>query len=99
MSIKNVIEQNLIGFSKFMFIFDGSYQLVFGLAYLGTGIVPIWPPNQMVNHVTNIVLAPKHVLGISQIGVVADAKNPLDDDTNLCVCYLCSNQPILQLSM
>jgi hypothetical protein len=44
--------------------------LVFGLAYLGTGIIPIWPLNQMANHVTNVVLAPKLVLGVSQIGVI-----------------------------
>jgi hypothetical protein len=64
MTTKNVVEQNLIRFSNYNFSPIGSYPPFFGLTYLGMGIVPtIWP--QMFDPITNVVLAPKLVLGVT----------------------------------
>jgi len=78
MTTKNVIEPNLIGFPNFMFSPIGSYPSVFGLSYPSMGTIPIWP--QMANPITNVVLTPKPILKVSQIGVVSNKRDLLDDD-------------------
>jgi hypothetical protein len=72
---RNVIEQNPIGFPNFMFPSCGSYQLVFGAVYPSIGTTPTWP--QMVEPITNNVLAPKL---ISRVLEIINIENPLDDD-------------------
>jgi hypothetical protein len=42
------------------------------------GTIPIWP--QMANPITNVVLTPKPILKVSQIGVVSNKRYLLDDD-------------------
>ncbi len=81
MATKNIIEQNPIGFPNVMFFLVGSYPWIIGISYPSMGTTPIWP--QMANPIINIVLSAKPVLRVSQIGVVVDKIDLLDDDNTI----------------
>jgi hypothetical protein len=62
--IKNIMEQNLIGFSNSMFFHVGPYILYFCSSYGGIGSsLVMWPP--MSNPLTNITTSPKPILGVA----------------------------------
>ncbi len=77
--IKNVIEQNLIGFPNSMCFHVEPYRPYFGYGYSGLGIVPAMLP-PMSSHFTNITIAPNPILGVAQAKVVIDNGEPSDDD-------------------
>jgi hypothetical protein len=79
MTTKNVIKQNPIGFPNFMFPTCGSYQLVFGTAYLSIGTTPTWL--QMVKPTTNNVLTPKLISRVLEIINIKDLSD--HDDMSL----------------
>jgi hypothetical protein len=76
---KKIMDQILVGFPNSMYPHVGTYTPYFGFGYGGIGRVPIlWPP--MFNPFANPIAPPQPILGIAQIGVVIDHKEPLDED-------------------
>jgi hypothetical protein len=50
----------------------------FGFGYGGIGSVPtMWPP--ISNPLANFIAPPKLVLGITQVGIIIDCKEPSDE--------------------
>jgi hypothetical protein len=77
--IKNVMEQNLVGFPNSMYLHVGPYTPYFGYGYGGIKNAPsMWPP--MSNPLTNPITPPKPILEITQNEIVADCGEPLGED-------------------
>jgi hypothetical protein len=75
------MEQNLVGFPNLMFLRVGPYTSYFCSSYGGIGsVLVMWPP--MSNPLTNIMTPPKLVLGVAQVEIVTNHKEPLDEDDN-----------------
>ncbi len=77
--IKNVMEQNLIGFPNSMYLHVRPYTPYFGFSYRGMGGVPtMWPP--LFNPLVNPMISPKLVMGIVQVNSVTNCGELLDKD-------------------
>jgi hypothetical protein len=79
--IENVIEQNLVGFPNSIHPYVGPYTSYFGFSYGGMGsALIIWP--LMSDPLTNLTAPPKLILGVTQVGIVIDCGEPLDEEND-----------------
>jgi len=77
--INNIMEQNPVGFPNSVFLHVGPYTSYFCSSYDGIGSVFVmWPP--MSNPLINITTSPKLVLGVAQVEIVTNHREPLDED-------------------
>ncbi len=77
--IRNVVEQNPIGFPNLMYLHVGPYTPKFGFGYQGIRSLPtMWPP--MFNPLTNLTAPPKLILKITQARIVTNHRELLDED-------------------
>ncbi len=77
--IKNVMQQNPVGFPNLMYPHVGPYTPYFGSSYGGIGSVPtmLLP---MFDPLVNPMASPKPVLKIAQTKIVKNCEEPLDED-------------------
>jgi hypothetical protein len=76
---KNVMEQNPVGFPNSICLHVGPYSPYFCVSYDGIGSAHVlWP--LMFDHVTKIMAPPHSILGVAQVGIVANHGEPLDED-------------------
>jgi hypothetical protein len=73
------MEQNLVGFPNSILLYVGPYITYFGVSYDGIGSAHVlWP--LMFDCVTNIMAPPHPILGVAQVGIVTNHREPLDED-------------------
>jgi hypothetical protein len=73
------MEKNLVGFPNSMFLHVGPYISYFCSSYGGIGsVLVMWPP--MFDPLTNISTSPNPVLGVAQVEIVANHREPSDEN-------------------